>query len=83
MESILLNVPVICSNVTSLPETIRNNKYVFDPDDLDDIAEKVELLYVSAQFREDCIRDCAAVKEKLKKNQAHAKFISLYTQLCK
>ncbi len=31
MEALLLNCPVICSNVTSLPETIGNDVLTFDP----------------------------------------------------
>lgn len=37
-ESISLDVPVICSNVTSLPETINNTKFVFNPNDDEEIA---------------------------------------------
>jgi len=45
MESILMEVPVICSNVTSLPETMGYQKdFLFDPDDIDDMAEKMAKL---------------------------------------
>jgi hypothetical protein len=33
-----LNVPVICSNVTSLPETINSKKFVFNPYDEEEMA---------------------------------------------
>ncbi len=41
-ESIFLGVPVVCSNVTSLPATIGDNDFVFDPNNSIDIADKVE-----------------------------------------
>lgn len=40
-EAMTLNVPVICSNVTSLPETIGDNRFIFDPYSVEDIAEKI------------------------------------------
>jgi glycosyltransferase involved in cell wall biosynthesis len=40
-ESMRYNVPVICSNVTSLPETIGNEAYVFDPYDHKQMAEMI------------------------------------------
>jgi glycosyltransferase involved in cell wall biosynthesis len=51
MESILLKVPVICSNVTSLPETVGNDKFIFDPNSSEDIAEKVEKLWLDESYR--------------------------------
>lgn len=51
MESILLQVPVICSNITSLPETIGNDKFIFNPNSVEDIAEKVEKLWLDESYR--------------------------------
>lgn len=51
VESILMNRPVICSNVTSLPETINNSEALFDPEDIFSIAQKVEQLWTDPKFR--------------------------------
>lgn len=40
-EAIRYNVPVICSNVTSLPDTIGNKEFVFDPDNYGMIAKLI------------------------------------------
>lgn len=40
MEAMAYDVPVICSNVTSLPDTIGDIRFVFDPNDIEMIAEK-------------------------------------------
>ncbi len=41
-ESMRFGVPVICSNVTSLPESIEDMSYVFDPHNYDQMAEMIE-----------------------------------------
>ena len=51
MESMILEIPVICSNVTSLPDTIKNPAFTFDPDDIYDIASKCISIYQDESFR--------------------------------
>jgi len=41
MESMFIGVPVICSSVTSLPDTIGDRDFVFNPLDGNEIAEKI------------------------------------------
>ena len=40
-EAMLLGVPVICSNVTSLPETIGSARFIFDPQDVEQLSELI------------------------------------------
>ncbi len=70
MESILLGVPVICSNVTSLPETIGHADYIFDPNDIDEMAKKVEQLFTDQQFRQASLQQAEKMKDRLLSNQA-------------
>lgn len=58
-ESILLNVPVVCSNVTSLPETICNKDCLFNPSDINDIASIIKKVWTDENFRNK-------IQEKLK-----------------
>ncbi len=51
MESILMNVPVICAQTTSLPETIGNQEFVFSPTDPNEIAELMWKLWSDDDFR--------------------------------
>ena len=53
MESILMGIPVVCSNVTSLPETIGDNQFVFDPNNINDIAEKIIKIWDDENYRAD------------------------------
>ena len=50
-ESILLNIPVVCSNVTSLPETIGQNEFVFDPFKVEEITNLMIKLWNDNIFR--------------------------------
>ena len=70
MESILLNVPVICSNVTSLPETIGNDKFVFAPYDIDDISKKLIQFWNDEEFRKGNLRQIKLQADKLKQNDS-------------
>lgn len=44
MEAMTYGVPVICSNITSLPETIGDPRFVFNPNDTDQIAEMINTI---------------------------------------
>lgn len=81
MESILLKVPVICSNVTSLPETIDNEDYVFDPRDSDDIAHKLYRIVNDNQYRADNIENSYRVEGRLKNESVKDSFISVYSDV--
>ena len=50
MEAMAYEVPVICSNVTSLPDTIGDRRFIFDPRDVDQIAEKASALLQDEQL---------------------------------
>jgi glycosyltransferase involved in cell wall biosynthesis len=46
IEAMNYGVPVICSDVTSLPQQIGNSQYVFNPADIDEMAAKINLMLV-------------------------------------
>lgn len=56
-ESLLLGVPVICSNTTSLPEIMGDNNFVFDPTSITDMANKINSLVSNQEFRVKNIRN--------------------------
>lgn len=56
-EAIIYGVPVICSNVTSLPDTIGDERFLFDPRDVNMIAEKASLLLEDRKLREENIEN--------------------------
>jgi len=53
LESMIMGIPVVCSNVTSLPETIGSDEFIFDPYDVDDIADKIFRIMYDAKYIAD------------------------------
>ncbi len=45
-EAMILRAPVICSNVTSLPETMNDARFVFDPLDTEGLADLISRILV-------------------------------------
>ncbi len=81
MESIIMNIPVVCSNVTSLPETIGEKKYTFDPYDVKDISDKIEKIWTNKQYRNDNLVVLHKQAEILQNNDAANKLKRIYLDL--
>lgn len=81
MESILMGIPVICSNVTSLPETIGDDQFVFDPRNVNDMANKINKIWADESYRNEnrCLLNIQA--EKIKMNHAAEKIDLIYKAL--
>ena len=78
MESILMNIPVVCSNVTSLPETIGNIKFVFDPMNISDMKNKIKLIWSNEEYRKANITLLKVQAKKLMYNHASEKIQNIY-----
>ncbi len=81
MEAILMRIPVVCSNVTSLPETIGSSDYIFDPNDYHAIAEKIEKLVSSEEFRFENIKNSELQGTKLRDTGALEKIKYIYARI--
>lgn len=81
MESILMGIPVICSNVTSLPETIGDNRFVFDPINIVDMADKINLIWQDDFYRNENKALLKIQAEKIKNNNAASKMNMIYESL--
>lgn len=53
LEAMAYGVPVICSNVTSLPQSIGDSRFIFDPNDSDAIAGKIAEMLNSSKLMEE------------------------------
>ncbi|GIW21797.1 MAG: hypothetical protein KatS3mg068_0804 [Candidatus Sericytochromatia bacterium] len=81
VESILLNVPVICSNVTSLPETIQNNEFVFNPYDIEDMTDKIINIISNNEYIRRNLDNSKRVSKMLSNNNALKKLKELYSNM--
>ncbi|WP_299768787.1 glycosyltransferase family 1 protein [uncultured Dokdonia sp.] len=70
MESIIMGIPVICSNVTSLPETIGDKQFVFDPFDIEDMTSKIKQLVTDETYRHQSRLNGKKMSGRIKKTGA-------------
>lgn len=59
MEAMNHGVPVICAATTSLPDTIGDLRFVFDPNSPEEMAEKIAMMLTDKQIREENIAQSA------------------------
>ena len=64
VEAMQSGVPVICSNVTSMPEVAGNAALMVDPFNVGNIAAGMETLYNSEELRQELIRLGHVQKQK-------------------
>lgn len=81
MESILMGIPVICSNITSLPETIGHEDFIFDPKNLQDMGEKLQKIWSDEDFRKRNIQNSKIQSHRLQFNNAGQKFHDIYKNI--
>ncbi len=67
LEAMVLGVPVICSAVTSLPETIGDERFLFNPHDVKEIADIILRMLASDKLKADSIENGFSAIQRLKK----------------
>jgi glycosyltransferase involved in cell wall biosynthesis len=72
---------VICSNVTSLPETIGDDRFLFAPDDAKSLANLILRMQTDTVFRRANIANSAAQAKRLRSINASAFFYDAYRKL--
>ena len=55
LEAMQCGAPVIASNSTSIPEVVGSTAALFDPNSVDDIADKLQRVLTDDEFRADLI----------------------------
>lgn len=58
LEAMTRGTPVLASKRSSLPEIVAREDYLFDPDDPDDLAQRLERLLTNPELRADSARYC-------------------------
>ena len=77
-EAMLLGAPVICSNVTSLPETINDARFIFDPQDAEALAALIIRALSDDDFRQANRDNSAQRAAALRRLNAAAYFYETY-----
>lgn len=56
LEAMATSVPIVCSQSTSLPEVAQDAALTFDPNNIDDIADKIDLVLRDNDLRQKLIK---------------------------
>lgn len=83
IEAMSFEVPVICSNVTSLPETIGDERFVFDPADTESISDKIALMLNDEKLRAENIVNSKRRISSYGWETAVANFVDSYRKAAK
>lgn len=83
MEAMIMQIPVICSNVTSLPATIQDEIFVFNPNDIEEMVGLMDRISFDQQYRNDSINNSGVAREKILETGAAALVKNLYKALLK
>jgi len=78
LEAMTYSVPVICSSVTSLPEHIGDSRFIFDPHNVDGIAEKINLMLIDEKLRKENIENSRRQIDKIKWEEKVWTFVESY-----
>lgn len=81
VESIMMKVPCICSNVTSLPETISAPEYTFDPTSVQEMAEKIVRVMSDREYRMQEIEHYKNLLKDLTNTHSLQKILYIYDSL--
>ncbi len=80
-EAMRYQVPVICSNVTSLPDTVSNDEFLFNPDDVEELAKKIKKGLGDEDFRKRNIENSISRMDYYKKVDYSNNFIEVFQKL--
>ena len=82
-EAMRYKVPVICSNVTSLPETMSNEEFTFNPNDVVILKEKIKKGLKDVNFKEKNIENSTIRMKNYNNYNYSLSFIDMYKGLIK
>lgn len=83
IEAMALEVPVICSNVTSLPSTIGDDRFVFDPADADGFVGKMALMLKDETLRAENVANSKSRISSYGWDKAVLNFVESYKKSAK
>ncbi len=80
-EAMRYSVPVICSDVTSLPDTMGNKKYIFNPNNINEIASLIKKMLQEKDFKSENLKNSAERLHSLGKVDYMKNFVGVYKKL--
>jgi glycosyltransferase involved in cell wall biosynthesis len=80
-EAMRYEVPVICARTTSLPETIGNDRFLFDPQNIEEIASLISKILTDDKLREENLLNSKNRMTELSKYDYFNNFWEVYKKL--
>ncbi|MBZ0198367.1 MAG: glycosyltransferase family 4 protein [Ignavibacteriaceae bacterium] len=77
-EAMRYGTPVLASNVTSLPESMGDNRFIFDPKNVEEMRQLIEKLLTDKNFRNDNLKNSQQRIEFFKTQDYAKNFIEVY-----
>lgn len=81
LEAMRCGCPVIASNSSSLIEVVGNKEFLFDPEDTDDIAEKIDLILNNQNFRNTALENSKKQEKLFSWKNSAQKTLDIYKQI--
>jgi glycosyltransferase involved in cell wall biosynthesis len=81
LEAMQRGCPTLTSNTSSLPEVVRYPEMMFDPEDIDQIVERIIRILSEPAFREDNIRKGMENAKRFSWRKSAQQIISIYNTL--
>jgi glycosyltransferase involved in cell wall biosynthesis len=79
-EAMSVGAPVICSDVTSLPETIGDRRFLFSPYDVKAMADLIERMLTDEELRSDNLSNSTTQVSRLREYNPSRQFYDAYRQ---
>ena len=80
-EAMRYQSPVICSNVTSLPDTMKNEDFIFNPKDVSAMTYKIKKILTDKDFKERNIENSRTQMEYFRKIDYLQNFVNVYKKI--
>lgn len=81
LEAMACGIPVTCSNISSLPEIANNAALLFNPHNIEDIADKINRILSSREIRDSLIKKGIENSKKFSWKGTVEKHLEVYKNL--
>ncbi len=80
-EAMRYSSPVICSNVTSLPDTMGNDNFIFDPNSIDEFVSLIRKMLTDDNLRQKNISNSIERMNYFRSRKYDYRFLEVYQEL--
>jgi len=80
-EAMRYGIPVVCSNVTSLPETMGNSEFLFNPNNSEEMLTRIQQGLHDEEFRKRNVQNSQDRMRVLEKNNYAECFVNTYKKI--